>query len=103
MKFRKNYINQKLSRLLEKYNNQDYLLLKPLKFKASIGLGYNELVTIENLKIHLPQYQLIDNRLYQDSQVQSISGYKYYSIDDTNIESILKQINYNIDGFVFIE
>lgn len=103
MKFRKNYINQKLSWLLEKYNNQDYLLLKPLKFKASIGLEYNESVTIESLKTNLPQYQLIDKRLYQDTQVQSISGYKYYSVDDSNIESILKQLNYDLDGFVFIE
>lgn len=102
MKFRKDYINQKLSRLLEKYKQENYLLLQPLAFKTSIGLAYNQAITIRSIESILPQYNLIDNKLYQNSEQQNISGYKYYSIDDSNIESLLQQLNYQLDDFVLI-
>lgn len=97
---REELIKSNLSKLVSKYKNKDYLLLKPFIFRENNSLTYNEDITIEKLKNILPYFEVNNYQYTENNELKTITNLNYYTIDDSNIEVLLDQINYNLDSYV---
>lgn len=94
---RKNLIRNNLSKLISKYESKNYILLKPFVFKTKNGLSTDEKITIEKLKNIIPYYEVTDSKYLENNQEKKILKIDYYTIDDSNIEILLNQVDYNLD------
>ncbi|MFA5917802.1 MAG: transglutaminase domain-containing protein [Candidatus Gracilibacteria bacterium] len=95
---RENLIRDSLSKLIPKYESKNYLLLKPFTFRINNGLNYNEKITIEKLKTIIPYYEVNNYEYIENNQVKKISNIDYYTTNDSNLEILLEQVGYNVDG-----
>ncbi|MCH2188609.1 hypothetical protein MK079_02150, partial [Candidatus Gracilibacteria bacterium] len=102
LQYRKNLIQQNLSKLIDKYDNTDYRLLIPLKFKQQYGYSYNEEITINNYSKIAPIYEVLDYHYNTESgKLFTIKKLNYFPVDtqNNNIENILSQIDYDVTGY----
>ena len=99
----KNYINIKLYSLHEKYEDEKYELLKLIKLKVDNNIAYDEKIDINNLWNILPKY-LVDNfKFIEDWSTRHISKLNYYELNNENVESLLEQLDYNLDWHYFFK
>ena len=96
---RKILIQNNLLKISDKYVNKNYLLLKPFTFRKANSLTYNEKIKVETIKNIIPSYDVNNYKYKDNNQVKSITTLDYYTINDSNIETLLKQIDYNLDWF----
>jgi hypothetical protein len=61
------------------------------------GLTYTEKITIEKLKNIIPYYEVNNYEYIDNDQVKKISNIDYYTTNDSNLEILLEQVNYNVD------
>lgn len=99
LKDRKNLINDNLSKISSKYENKNYILLKPFTFRKDNSLTYNEKITVETIKNIIPSYNVTNYKYKDNNQVKSITNLNYYTINNSNVETLLKQIDYNLDWY----
>jgi hypothetical protein len=94
---RKSLIESNLSNISDKYENKNYLLLKPFAFRKDNGLVYNDQITIKTIKNIVPSFEVNNYKYTDNNQVKSITNLDYYAINDSNIETLLKQVDYNLN------
>ncbi|MDD2871303.1 MAG: hypothetical protein PHS49_04900 [Candidatus Gracilibacteria bacterium] len=95
---RKSYIHNKLSGLYYKYADNNYNLLKSIGFNKKYGLSETEKMTIEKLKELVPNFEANDYK-YVDNGVEiEINDIDYHTITDTNIDTVLEKIGYDLNG-----
>jgi len=88
-----------LSKLVEKYKNAGYNLLKPYIFRAKYDIPYNKNLTPELLKNIIPSMEVNgDNYSYTDSTWKTgyIRWLKYYLVDNTNLISALFALDFDL-------
>ena len=100
---RENIIKENLSKLSDKYKNTNYLLLQPFTFRYENNLVYNEQITVDKLKEILPYYEVSDYKIIKDNQEKIISDLKFYTVNNSNIESLLDQIKYNLEWYKLLK
>lgn len=96
---RKSLIESNLSNISDKYENKNYLLLKPFAFRKDNGLVYNDQITIKTIKNIVPSFEVNNYKYTDNNQVKSITNLDYYAINDSNIETLLKQVDYNLNWY----
>ncbi len=96
---RRNIVQNNFLNILDKYEDKNYLLLKPFTFRKANSLAYNEKITIETIKNIIPNFEVIDFKYKENNQVKLITNLNYYTVNNSNIETLLKQINYNLDWY----
>ncbi|MFK7779800.1 MAG: transglutaminase domain-containing protein [Candidatus Gracilibacteria bacterium] len=99
LKSREVLIQNNILKLIPKYENLNYILLKPFAFRKDNNLEYNEKITIEKLKNIIPYYEVSNYKFVEDNQIKKIGNIDYFTTDDSNIETLLEQIDYNLDGY----
>jgi len=100
---RKDYINNELIKLLPKYSKNNYNILKPYVFKQKYWFETKETITIEKLKKVIPYFEVNDYK-YIDNNIEiSIKDSDYYTISDSNIESILEKVWYDIEWLILFK
>ncbi|MFK7779799.1 MAG: hypothetical protein QM490_01515 [Candidatus Gracilibacteria bacterium] len=103
LEYRKNLINENLSQLTSKYENKNYLLLKSFTFKENNQILFSEKMTIKKLENIIPTFEVNNYKFKENNQTKKIINIKYYTINDTNIETLLKQLNYNLEGYKLLK
>lgn len=94
---RKSYIHNKLSWLYDKYADNNYNLLKSIGFNKKYWLSETEKMTIEKLKELVPNFEANDYK-YVDNGVEiEINDIDYHTITDTNIDTVLEKIWYDLN------
>lgn len=96
---RKKIIQENLQNLLSKYENQNYLLLESLQFKRKNNIGFDEKITIEKLKKFIPYFEVSNYKYLENNSEIIIQDIDFFTINDSNIELLLEQINYNFDWY----
>ncbi len=86
-------VAEKLSNLVDKYMNQDYILLRLFKFKKKYSIRYDKVVTVENLK-WIMNYGEVNNYVFKWKRIKSL---RYYKVSYDNVENILEQLGYDLD------
>jgi len=86
--------------MAEKYKGTNYLLLKPFTFRNTYGLSYDENISLETLKNILPFYEVNEFSYVEENTTKKITHIDYYKVDNNNIEILLEQLNYTVDGLV---
>lgn len=99
LEYRTNFINKRLSPLVEKYKNSNYNILKPFIFKLDNWIDINKSLNIEDLKKIIKYYEVNNLKFTENGITKSIESLMYYVIDDSKTDSLIEQINYNIDGY----
>lgn len=97
---RQKLIQENLAKMAEKYKGTNYLLLKPFTFRNSYGLSYDENISLETLKNILPFYEVNEFSYVEENITKKITHIDYYKVDNNNIEILLEQLNYTVDGLV---
>ncbi len=95
IEYRKDLVNKNLFELVTKYENEDYLLLRPLKFKKQNNIPYDEEITVEHLK-NIVEYWKVDNFTFKGKSIKKLM---YFSINQNNISAILEQSEYNLEWY----
>ncbi|MDP2091272.1 MAG: hypothetical protein Q8K30_06780 [Candidatus Gracilibacteria bacterium] len=99
LEFRKGIINQKTLLLLSKYNKSGYNLLKPYLIKLNNGIKVDKKIDIEDLKTIIT-YSEVDNlKVSISGKNKNIASLSYYIIESSSLESMLEQLDYNLDGY----
>ena len=109
LNFRINLVNKNLSKLVNKYKNKNYLLLKWAEFKKENNINFDENTKIEDLKKIINFYQveevsksklLIEDKNWKKWYIKSL---RFYQINNNNLGDLLKQLNYNLDWYSLLE
>ncbi len=95
IEYRKDLVNKNLFELVTKYENEDYLLLRPLKFKKQNNIPYDEEIKVEHLK-NIIEYWKVDNFTFKGKSIKKLM---YFSINQNNISAILEQSEYNLEWY----
>lgn len=99
---REDIVKENISKLVSKYENKSYLLLKPFVFRKNNNLTYNEDITIEKLKNIVTNFDVNNYKYIENNQIKTISHLNYYTVNDSNIELLLEQIKYDISWFALL-
>lgn len=101
--YRKNLVKENISKLVSKYRNYWFNLLKPYVFRENNNLSYNESITINKLTKIKTFYKVKNNYLDIDWKKYPILSLNYIVLKDENLETALEQINYDIDKYYFLD
>lgn len=85
-----------------KYKNKNYNILLPIKFKEKIGISLDEKITIENLKNNINYWEFDWINLSFNNTNRKVNSMSYFEVNDENIETFLKQINYDFSDYILI-
>lgn len=102
LEFRKQWIKKNLIAIFPKYKWKGYKLLEELEFKDKYNIDFQSNITIEILFnnvdfIEVDNFQNItDNKTIQTLQYYDVSS-------NTNISSLLRQINYDFETYTLIK
>ena len=99
MSARKEYVQEQLYKVADKYKNADYALLEWVSFRKKYGLTAKDTITLSILKDIVPYYEVVDNAVIENDTLRAIQDVKFYRVDEGNIDTLLKQISYNLDGY----
>ncbi len=97
---RKKLIFEKLKKLVYKYKNSNYLIIKPLVFRLKYNLLNKQKLDISDFKKILKYYIVNDYKFYDKNNIKrNISHIVYYVINNDNIEQIIEDyFNYNLNN-----
>ena len=99
---REEHIYDYLQNLLPKYGNtaEQYLLFREPLFYKKYSIPYGSILTPEFLSSQIGSYEVQDStyRFTQDGQTKQISSLRFYPLTNENIPTVLKSLNYNLDG-----
>lgn len=100
---RKNLILKNLYNLLWKYNNSNYKLLDLVKLKKNHNIDYNKKINLKNFSKILPIKEVSNFSFYDNWVKKQIKKFKYFEINDNNIENILEQLDYDLKWYYFLK
>ena len=103
IEYRESYIQNNLYNIAWKYQDKDYLLLKKSKFKIKYNYLADEKITLLNFNKIIPLYDVKKNYITIDGKEHFISKLHFYGINDDSLESILEQLDYNLDSYYFLK
>ncbi|MDQ7009632.1 MAG: hypothetical protein Q9M94_05065 [Candidatus Gracilibacteria bacterium] len=104
LSYRISLVNENLTKLEEKYKNKNYLILKKAEFYKKNNILLNKNFDLNNLKTIIPYYEVEEKTsgeiiFYKDGNKKNITSLQYYTIDSENVNLIIQQLNYNLDGY----
>jgi len=97
--FLKWFITQNIIPLLPKYKNSWYNILKPYLMKLNNWIDVDKELDIEDLKKIMWYYEVIDMKFTKNWTKNTITNINYYLIDNTDIDDLMVQLNFNIDWY----
>jgi len=101
--FRKALIKSNLSKLIEKYKNNNYNLLKIFKFKEKYGISATKDITANDI-IKILWYKDMQNfEVVISWKTKYIKNLNYISLEDDTIETFLEQINFDLTWYVILK
>lgn len=103
LKYRQSLISQNLYKLSDKYNSNNYLLLKDSSFRKKYSLSANETITIETLVEVLNTFEVNDYIFYEWWEKKHISKISHFTLTNDNVNIILAQLNYDLTSRYFFK
>lgn len=100
---RKKIIQKNLNNLLVKYQDYDYKLLDLLKFKKTYKINYDEKITLDNFTNILPLKVVSNFTFLENWSKKQIYKFKYYNLNNDNIENIIEQLDFNIVWYYYFK
>ena len=101
--FRKALIKSNLSKLIEKYKNNNYNLLKIFKFKEKYGISATKDIAANDI-IKILWYKDMKNfEVVVAWKTKYIKNLNYISLEDDTIETFLEQINFDLTWYVVLK
>lgn len=88
-------INSNIAPLVYKYKYSWYNILKPFILKLENNIELDKVLDINDLWKIIWEYEVNNFTFYKNWIKKSIKSLKYYKIDDSLVEDILKVLNYN--------
>lgn len=91
-------VNKNLYNLINKYKNSGYNIMKYPLMLSKNWLSYNDKINIISLKKMLSTYEInwVDMSFTKNWKKTYIKKLKYYKLEDSTIEDLLKNINYDL-------
>ncbi len=103
LEYRKDYIIKSLSNLVSKYNNNNFNLLKIFKLKKEKWINYNTKIDLSNFH-KVKEMYIVDNFAFNDWKNNLIiKSLSFFTLGNDNVESILKQVNYDLSDYYFFK
>lgn len=99
LEYREDFISKRISSLLYKYKDSWYNILRLYLIKYENGIDLNKKLDIEDLKKIIPYYEVNNWNIIINWREENISNIKYYLIDDSKVENILEQLDYNFEWY----
>ena len=106
IEFRQQLVWQKLFALTNKYSSKDYLLLWPSEFRKSIGLTFDDTVSFNDLKKKVVFLEVqSDFSTSLNGKKRYLQWFQYFPManDGSNIDSLLNQLNYDLNGYYLMK
>jgi len=106
LEFREKLVGTKLFALTNKYSSDDYILLQPSEFRKSLGLTFDDEISINDLKEKTVYLEVASNfATTVNGSSKFIQGFQYYPIarDGSNIESLLSQLGYDLRWYYLMK
>jgi len=102
--FRKNLVSQKLFGLIGKYNSDDYIILQWSEFRNKLNIHPSDDITIDDIKKSIGYIEVAaDFSTILDGKKIYVSKFQYYTLSNGNVESILNQLEYNLEWFYLMK
>lgn len=100
--YRKNFVNKRLTELLKKYDWKKYSIFEWVSFNKKYNITIWNKFNIKEAKKIIPFYNVTERNnleliLYIKWKKKNIVKLQYYTVNDSNIEQIIKQRKYNLD------
>ena len=99
LEYREAFIKKRIASLVYKYKDSWYNILKPYVLKYENWIELTKTLDLEDLKKILWYSEVVNWSTYINWVKKQISNINYYEINDSNVENIIKQLNYNFDWF----
>lgn len=92
--YRENLVREKLTPLVNKYKYSNYKIIKPLILRLENQIDFNKKLDISDLEKIFTSAEVNNFKVNLDWKNKNISNIKYYIVNESKIEDLLKQINY---------
>ncbi|MDD2907306.1 MAG: transglutaminase-like domain-containing protein [Candidatus Gracilibacteria bacterium] len=103
MEYRKNLIKLNISKLVKKYENINYNLLKIYKFKDKYKIPYLKKITTNHIISILGVHDMVNFEINLNGETKFVKNINYATITDDMIENFLYQNNYDLSGYLLIK
>lgn len=104
LNFRKQYIRKQLVNVYQKYKNSDYNIIKDIRFRDETNIDYYKEIDLSLLKEAIWFIKVKDFNFTQDGKDKKITNLNFYTLNDAkDIDIILKQLQYNLEGYQLLE
>ncbi|MDD3144636.1 MAG: transglutaminase domain-containing protein [Candidatus Gracilibacteria bacterium] len=100
--YRKAIIKVNLSKLVNKYKDSDYNLLKLFKFKEKYNIASTRNINTEDLINILGVTNMENFGVYIDGRLKYVKNLNYIELEDNIIDTFLEQNNYNLSGYTIL-
>ena len=102
LEYRKNIVNQNLSKLSTKYSWKNYLILQWVDFNKKFNIEVWKNITISQVKKILPYYEVTEKSswelvFYKNWIKKNITKLQFFVINNNNLWQVLEQLNYKLD------
>lgn len=103
LSFRENLIKRNLSKLVTKYKGKKYNILNPFYFREENSIEYNKDININDLIDILWVTKMKDFKIEENWKTKYVKNISYIWLSDSDIETFLNQVDYNLDWYTLIE
>jgi len=102
LEYRKSFVNQRLSKLSDKYKWKNYLILKWTDFLKSNNIEVWKKIDIESAKKIIPFYEVEEKEnweiiFYKGWNKKNIRKLQFYTVTNDTIEQVFIQVNYKTE------
>jgi len=103
MSYRKSFIKVRLAELANRYINENFLLLHPFQFREKYNIDFDEDITLKNLPKVTPLYEVKNFHFTENWVSKWITKLKFFTIKEETLESLIEQLEYNLDWYYFFK
>ena len=100
--YRKTLVKWNIFKLVDKYKNNNYKLIKPYTFRKKYNIGLHEDFSINNIKKIIPLLNVNDFKYYENNKIKQLKSFQYFLINDEKkdkTEELLNQLNFDLKWF----
>lgn len=103
IEYRESLIKINLSKLITKYKNENYNLLKVFKFKENYNLSPEKTVKKDDIISILWYNEMKNYEIVINWKIKYVKNLNYIILDDSTVETFLEQINFDLTWYTVLK
>ncbi len=101
--YRTQLIRTNLYKLVDKYKDYDYNILKPIIFRKNNNIGIEEEIKVEDIIDIYDFYTFREYKIYFENETKTVDLLSYTLLENFSIKTLLKDNNYDLSSKILLK